>query len=56
MGIALCRNEYCEKSGQCLRFQEKDGVEISFGYICKESNNYKWFWQVDESIVVKEEK
>lgn len=42
--IAKCQNEQCEKKDRCLRYTTKDGAIVEFKNICKEKNNYVWFW------------
>ena len=55
----MCENLYdCPKANSCHRFladKSEDQVFIKFWNICKESNNYKWQWVINEELIIKEE-
>ncbi len=46
--LAKCNYEKCEKKDDCARYIEivKDNEPlVTFQNICKENNNYKWFFK-----------
>jgi hypothetical protein len=51
----FCKNQECEKSCDCERFINQDGVEINFKAVCREDNDYKWFWEVENKVATNEE-
>lgn len=54
MDFCLCNNEQCEKSSSCNRFLTKTNsnpVYIRFQNICREKNNYQWYWEVKSELV-----
>ena len=55
MSDTYCRNENCIKSQECLRYQRKEGEHILFENICKEENNYEWFWGFKYEIIKGDE-
>ena len=55
MSDTYCRNEKCIKSQECLRYLRKDGEHILFENICKEENEYRWFWEFKYEIIKGDE-
>jgi hypothetical protein len=56
--IAMCQYAECPKSQECLRFMDKPAENqcyLLFQNICKDSNNFKWYYKIPiQDIVVKE--
>lgn len=50
--LCHCKNKKCSKKDQCFRFtiENPTACEIDFKQICKESNNYKWFYEMENKI------
>ncbi len=57
--ISQCTYSKCEKSNNCYRFLATPDPLYQkynkFENICTQDNNYKWYWEVKQSIVKKEE-
>ena len=48
--ISMCQHASCPKSNDCYRFRAiPDSWQsyMNFEYICKETNNYQWFYSID---------
>ena len=56
--ISLCKFKECPKSKECYRFMaipDKWQSYMEFKNICKEQNDYKWFWAIGGKTIRKEE-
>jgi len=54
----MCKHYECEKSSSCLRIlapPETDQVYMRFHNICGEFNQYQWYWQAPNELIVKKE-
>jgi len=58
--LSMCKNinNNCPKANSCHRFlaeKSEEQIFMKFHNICKESNNYKWYWEEKQEITVKVE-
>lgn len=56
--ISQCSFAECPKSSSCLRFlvpEDNSKVYMRFYNICRESNNFLWYWEVVKEFVKKED-
>ena len=54
----MCKHSECEKSSSCLRIlapPETDQIYMRFHNICSENNQYQWFWQAPDELIIKQE-
>ena len=54
--LARCSNEKCEKKAECYRYMaenQNDLPLIEFEYLCKETNNYSFFYEIGDKPVRK---
>jgi len=54
--IAMCQHSSCPKSNDCYRFRAiPDSWQsyMNFEYICKETNNYQWFYETGDKKVAE---
>jgi hypothetical protein len=52
--ISMCQHSACPKSKECYRFMaipDKWQSYMAFEFICKESNNYQWLYEIGDKKV-----
>lgn len=57
--LMKCNHKDCVKKEMCARFEDPvKNVEslVPFQNICKEDNNYKWFFKKKEEVTINESK
>lgn len=56
--ISMCLHKTCPKSNSCYRFLAPVNNEwqsfMKFENICTEGNEYKWYWEYKQEVVIKE--
>ena len=56
--ISKCKNEHnCPRAETCYRVHAEieEPNYMKFYNLCKESNNYQWYWGMNQEIIPKEE-
>ncbi|GCD11763.1 hypothetical protein [Clostridium tagluense] len=51
--IGLCKKQDCIKKDTCKRFLTTEGDDFNFYAICKEEDNYTWYWELSKFKEVK---